>query len=167
LPIGETAPRGSAVHFWQQYAFGARADLAFVLIGLGLAAAGAWLGLHPAPVTIGTDRVGYHLGTVVLSEVAPGVYGGDSAVVIREEDGQVRAAAAGKMRGEPMQGFCVHVAGTESEHCIFVVGRQSFHAVDRLDRGVWHRRYDNGRTVDIRLADSRHPTPVPIPVGWD
>jgi hypothetical protein len=87
------------------------------------------------------------------------------AVVIRREDGQTRAAAAGKMAGREVQGLCILVTGTGTEHCIFVVDRRSFDAEDRFRNGIWHRTYGDGARVDIRAVDPRNPAPVPIPIG--
>jgi hypothetical protein len=167
LPVGGDAPRGSAVRFWQQYSFRARLDSAAMLLGLALAVGGAWLGINPRPVSVSVDRVGYHVGSTLLPAVSPGTYGGDAAVVIRAADGQLHAAAAGKLRGAQMQGLCVYVVGSDVEQCIFVVGKQNFHAEDRVTGRAWHRRYDNGRVVDIQLGDPAHPTPVPLPIGWE
>ncbi|MDQ6747203.1 MAG: hypothetical protein M3010_03735 [Candidatus Dormibacteraeota bacterium] len=167
LPIGGEAPQGSSVRFWQQYTFRARLDRAAMLLGVLLAVGGAWLGAHPAPVAVSIDRAGYHLGGIVLPPVATGRYSGDAAVAVRQDDGQLRASAAGKLRGVPMQGLCIYVVGSDTEQCIFVVGKHSFHAEDRAVGPRWHRRYDDGRTVDIRLGDAAHPTPVPLPVGWE
>ncbi|MGI8610530.1 MAG: hypothetical protein ACR2MY_15120 [Candidatus Dormibacteria bacterium] len=166
LPVGEQAPQGSAVRFWQQYSFRVRADGATLALGLLLGAAGAWLGLHPAPVRVGVDAAGYHLGVTVLTPGAAGSYSGDTAVVIKRRESQVRAAAAGALGRRRMQGICIYVAGSDSEQCIFVVGNTTFHARDQLVGGAWLRRYDNGRTTELKLADPTHPTPVPIPVGW-
>ena len=166
LPIGEEAPRGSEVRSWHQHSFRTRVDSAVLLLGLLLAAAGAWLGLHPSLVSVGVDRTGYRLGGVVLAPVAAGIYSGDTAVVIYGSDREVRAAAAGRLGIRPMQGVCVYAVGANSEQCQFVVGTERFHARDEIHGGTWHRRYDNGRTVDLWLADRTHPTPVPIPIGW-
>jgi hypothetical protein len=167
LPVGGDAPRGSSVRFWQQYSLRARLDSAAMILGLLLALGGAWLGINPAPVPVSVDRAGYHVGGTLLPPVSPGAYGGDAAVVIRAADGQLHAAAAGRFRGAPMQGLCVFVVGSDVEQCIFVVGTRSFHAEDHVRGLAWHRRYDDGRVVDIRLGDPTHPTPVPLPVGWD
>ena len=167
LPIGETAPQGSAVRFWQQYGFRNRIDTLLLVIGLALAATGAWLGLHQDPLRVGVDGRGYHLGETTLVAVDPAHYGGDVAVAIRREDGQVRAAAAGKLGGKRMEGICILVIDSATEQCIFVVDGRSFHAQDRLRGGTWQRTYDDGVRVDIRVTDPRDPTPVPVPVGHD
>lgn len=133
---------------------------------MALALLGAWLGLHPAKLSVSVDHAGYHLGGTVLSPTHPGTYGGDAAVAVRAVDGQLRAAAAGKLAGAPMQGLCIYVLGTDTEQCIFVVGKKSFHAEDRLHGDHWQRRYDDGRQVQIGLKDPAHPLPVPIPVAW-
>ena len=166
LPVGEAAPTGSRVRAWQQHSFRTRMDSTTLVLGLLLAATGAWLGLHPSPVTVGVDRSGYRLGDVVLSPVGAGRFSGDTAVVIEDSGGQVRAAAAGRLGLRPMQGICAYVVGADNEQCLFVVGADRFRARDEIHGGAWHRRYDDGRTVEMRLADPKHPTPVPIPVGW-
>jgi hypothetical protein len=164
--VGGDAPRGSSVRFWQQYAFRARLDTAAMVLGLLCALAGAWLGVNRSPLAVAVDNSGYHVGTTVLPPVTAGKYSGDAAVVLRHDDGQLRAAAAGRLGGAQMQGLCVYVIGSDVEQCIFVVGKRSFHAEDRVRGDAWRRRYDDGRTVDIRLADPAHPTPVPLPLGW-
>ena len=166
LPVGEDAPVGSRVRTWHQHSFRTRLDSVILLLGLLLAASGAWLGLHPSPVTVGVDRSGYRLGGVVLARVAAGTYSGDTAVVIRSTDGQVRAAAAGRLGLHSMEGVCEYVVGAGNEKCMFVVGTVRFQARDDIQGGGWHRRYDDGRTVDVTLTDPTHPTPVPIPIGW-
>lgn len=166
LPVGERSPQGSDVRFWQQYGFRTGLDRSALGLGLVLAAIGAWLGLNPAPVEVSVDRAAYHVGSTKLPAGQPGSYGGDAAVAMRESDGQLRAAAAGKLAGVPMQGLCVYVLGTDIEQCIFVVGDASFHAEDHLQGDHWRRRYDDGHEVQIRLNDPAHPTPVPIPIGW-
>jgi hypothetical protein len=133
--------------------------------GLLLAVAGAWLGLNPRPLLVSADQGAYRVGSTVLRAGPAGTYGGDTAVAIKQADGQLRAAAAGRLSGAPMQGLCVYVLGTDTEQCIFVVGKASFHAEDHLLGDHWVRRYDDGQTLEIRLADPAHPVPVPIPVG--
>lgn len=165
LPVGERSPQGSGVRFWQQYGFRATVDSAMLVLALLLAAAGAWLGLNQAPLKVGLDGSGYHLGTTTLAAGDSASYNGDVAIVIRREDGQVRAAAAGRLAGQSMQGLCILVNGAGTEECIFVVDRRSFHARDRLSGDAWQRTYDDGVRVNIRLADPGHPVPVPVPVG--
>lgn len=167
LPVGERAPQGSSIRFWHQYAFRARLDSLALWMGVALAAVGAWLGTHPVPLRVGVDGSGYHIGRTTLLPADPATYNGDVAVVMRREDGQVRAAAAGKLAGKRMQGLCVMVNGSDTEQCIFVVDGHSFHAQDRLRGGAWQRTYDDGVRVDIRVADPRNPPPVPLPVGRD
>ena len=165
LPLGERSPQGSSIRSWQQYGFRARVDSVLMVVALLLASAGAWLGLNQAPLQVRLDGAGYHLGATTLSAVDATTYNGDVAVVIRREDGQVRAAAAGRLAGRPMQGLCILVEGVGTEECIFVVDRRSFHARDRLLGAAWQRTYDDGVRVDIRLTDPRHPVPVPVPIG--
>jgi hypothetical protein len=166
LPVGARAPQGSTIRFWHQYGFRAHTDTVLLLAGLALAGAGAWIGTRQAPITVGVDRAGYHLGATVLSAVGGGRYLGESAVVIKGTPGQVRAAAAGKLGQLDMQGTCVLVIQSRSEQCAFVVGTKHFRSVDLLRGATWERRYDNGLTVEVNLADPAHPTPVPIPLGW-
>ncbi|MFN2464568.1 MAG: hypothetical protein ABR573_11795 [Candidatus Dormibacteria bacterium] len=165
LPLGERAPRGSDVNFWQQYTFRTRLESLMILTGLLLGGLGAWLGLHQAPLRVGLDHAGYHLGETTLTPLDPAHFGGDVAIALHQEDGQVRAAAAGRLSGAPMQGLCVMVTGSDTEQCIFVVGDRSFHATDRLRAGSWERLYDDGTRVRIKVADPRHPVPVPVPIG--
>ncbi|MFN2465588.1 MAG: hypothetical protein ABR598_04910 [Candidatus Dormibacteria bacterium] len=166
LPVGADAPAGSAVRFWQQYSFRARLDALALALGLSMAMGGAWLGTHPTTVSVSRDRAGYHLGGTLLAPVGAGRYGGDTAVVIEEAGDHVRASAAGRLRGSPMQGLCTFVRGSSTERCEFVVGGRNFRAEDRARGGAWLRRYDDGRTVEIRQGDPSNPTPVPIPIGW-
>ena len=166
LPVGEEAPIGSTVRSWHQHSFRTRLDSVILLLGLWLAASGAWLGLNPSPVTVGLDRSGYRVGDVVLAPVGAGTYSGDTAVVIHSSGGQVRAAAAGRLGLRPMQGICEYVVGASNEKCMFLVGTLRFNARDEIHGGDWLRRYDDGRTVVVRLTDPTNPTPLPIPVGW-
>ncbi|GAC1328972.1 MAG: hypothetical protein NVSMB17_04890 [Candidatus Dormibacteria bacterium] len=165
LPLGGHAPRGSSVRFWHQYKFRYRLESLALLCGLALAAAGAWMGLHPEPIRVRVDVRGYHVGKTVIAAVDGARYNGDVAIAIRREDGQVRAAAAGLLAGREMQGLCVMASGAGAEECIFIVDRRSFQAHDSLGHSGWNRRYDDGTEVEIELADLANPVPVPLPLG--
>jgi hypothetical protein len=165
LPVGAHAPLGSAVRFWQQHGFRDRVDSAALIAGVALAAAGAWLGAHPAALRVAVDGGGYHLGSITLASMGAERYDGEMAIVIRRADGQVRAGAAGKIHGLEMNGLCVVAPGASTERCVFVVGRRKLQAMDRLIGGTWERTYDDGTRVQIQLADPGHPVPVPVPVG--
>ena len=166
LPVGGGAPKGSRVRRWDQYSFRARMDGATRALGLVLAGAGALVGLNPAPVVVLVDHSGYHLGAITLVAAGPDRFNGDSAIVIRRSASIVQASGAGQLGGQHMQGLCTYSLGSRREDCAFVVGSVRFQAVDQAGPGGWRRRYDDGRTVEIRLADPAHPTPVPVPVGW-
>lgn len=166
LPVGAPSPQGSLVRFWHQYGFRGKADSAMLILGVALACGGAWLGTHREPVAVGVDGAGYHVGPTVLSAVGAGRYSGDAAVVIRVGPGQLEAAGAGRLGARGMQGMCIFVIRSRTEHCTFVVGTVQFRSVDYLDGPIWKRRYDDGKAVEMRLVDPAQPSPVPIPVGW-
>lgn len=166
LPIGEPAPRGSSIRFWQQYRFRFQLDSATLVAGLLLAVAGAWIGLHPSPVVVGVDDAGYHLDGTVLKRVGAESFNGGTAIVFQNSGGELRAAAAGRLGQRDMQGVCSYFAGAATEECVFVVGGFRFRAHDKIAAGAWQRRYEDGRTIELKLADPRRPIPVPVPVGW-
>ena len=74
------------------------------------------------------------------------------------------AAGSTHLRGVPALGSCRLDAGGRGEWCTFELGGRALAAEDRLSRGGWERRYQDGATVRIELAGGR-PAPVPIPLG--
>ena len=167
IPVGAEAPQGSTIRRWQQHPFRTRLEYGVTILGLCLEAAGAWLGTHSAPLEVGVDGSGYHAGSTVLKAAGPGVYTGDSAVIVRSIDSRVLAVAVGRIGVESMQGRCTYVISANAEDCDFAVGKDHFHAHDTLSGGSWQRRYDNGRTLELKLVDPSRPSPVPIPLAWD
>lgn len=165
LPLGDHAPRGSAVRFWHQYRFRHRLESLATVGGLVLAAAGAGLGLPSERLAVHVDSSGYHLGGTLLARVAEGRYAGNLALATRREGSHTFGAAAGVLAGKPLQGRCVVLPGSNAEDCEFVLDRRHFLAHDVRGRRGWQRRYDDGTKVDIDLGDPANPVPVPVPLG--
>ncbi len=135
-------------------------------LGITGSLAGVLLAVAEPPVEVGIDARGYRVAGQELSDVGGGVYrgAGGGVLVIERRQGQVRAAASADLDGRPMTGRCTLPAGAGREDCVFRVAGREVGAVDTRTAGGWHRRYADGRTVEIRVAGDPD-TPVPFAVG--
>jgi hypothetical protein len=138
-----------------------------LMVGAGLAAAlaGTALSVIPATATVGLDAHGYRLGSLRLSPAGPGAYSSAQAsLVINSAGPDTVAGVSSRVRGEPMTGRCVLEATRTREQCTFAVGSRTSSSVDFRTSSGWHRRYSNGRQVEITTEGS-DAIPVPFPVG--
>jgi hypothetical protein len=143
-----------------------RLHVALMLTGAAAAAAGAIVSVEPGPITVRASAGAYEIGGARLLATAPGVYQGPggAAVVLVHADGATRAGASASLDGARTTGACTLPDGARTETCRFTVEGRPVGAVDTWRGGGWHRRYADGRTVDITVAGGA-PVPVPLPVG--
>ena len=143
-----------------------RLHVVLMLAGVAAAVAGAAVSAAPGQVTVRATAGAYEIGGSRLTATAPGVYqgAGGAAVVIEHAAGATRAGASAGLDGAHMTGACTLADGSRTETCAFTLGGRQLTAVDTWSGGRWHRRYDDGRTVDIVVAGGA-PVPVPIAVG--
>jgi hypothetical protein len=143
-----------------------RPHVVLTVLGMAAAVAGAVVSVTPGPVPVRPSAGAYDIGGSTLTATAPGVYrgAGGAALVIVHAGGETRAGASAGMDGSHMTATCTLPDGAGTETCRFTLGGVPLAAVDRWTGGGWHRRYDDGRTVDIAVAGNR-PVPVPFAVG--
>ena len=135
------------------------------VLGLLAAGTGVLLASTAEQVDVSVGAAEYEVAGHRLAATAPGVYeGSGAAVVIVRDAGATRAAASTDLNGVHMTGRCVLAEGAASESCVFNLGGRQLAAVDTQTRGGWHRRYADGRTVEIRTNGTR-PVPVPFALG--
>jgi hypothetical protein len=135
-------------------------------LGVVAAAAGAVVSTLPGPVPVRATASTYEIGGSRLTATGPGVYRGPggAALVVEERPGETRAGASAGLDGSHMTGNCVLLTRARVESCHFTLNGAALSAVDTWTGRGWHRRYGDGRTVDIAVADGR-PVPVPFAVG--
>jgi hypothetical protein len=135
------------------------------LAGVGAALLGALFALSPPSVGVSMSDDRYEIAGNRLSASGPGVYEGPGGVlVVAAAGGTTRAAASTTLNGVHMAGRCTLAPGGDHETCDFTLGGQALTAVDTRTADGWHRRYDDGRAVDI-VFSGRTPVPVPFAVG--
>ncbi|HXM54006.1 MAG TPA: hypothetical protein VOB72_01355 [Candidatus Dormibacteraeota bacterium] len=167
LPIGAvTSPHAVRVRRLPARLPRMRLHVVLTLVGVAAAAAGAVVSALPGPVTVRSSADAYEIGGTRLTAVSPGVYEGSdgAAVVLSHGSGVTRAGASAGLGGAHMTGTCVLADGARTESCRFTLGGRPVSAEDTWTGGGWHRRYDDGRSVDISVAGGRQ-VPVPIAVG--
>jgi hypothetical protein len=136
-----------------------------ICAGLCAALAGAALAALPPPVTVGLDSDGYRLGSVRLPTVGTGSYSSaEASLVVRQAGAETVAGASSRFNGQPMTGRCVVEAAGGREHCSLTIGSQRLVAEDVRTPAGWHRRYSDGRQLDVTTL-GRDAIPVPFPVG--
>jgi hypothetical protein len=143
-----------------------RLHVVLMLAGVAAAVAGAVVSTEPGPVTVRVSPSAYEIGGTRLDATAPGVFqgsGGAAVVLVRSGD-VTRAGASASLGGAHTTGRCTLADGARTETCAFTLDGRPLDAVDTWTGGGWHRRYDDGRTVDIRVTGGQ-PVPVPLPVG--
>jgi hypothetical protein len=167
LPIGGvTSPHAVRLRRLPARLPRVRLHVALTVAGALAAAAGAAVSVAPAPVTVRSSAGAYEIGGARLTATAPGVYEGPdgAAVVLEHAGGVTRAGASAGLDGTHMTGACALPDGARRETCRFTLAGREVDAVDTWTGGGWHRRYSDGRTVDLVVSGSR-PVPVPIAVG--
>lgn len=135
-------------------------------IALASALVGVWLQSASPAIEVGLDGRGYRISGQLLEDRGGGEYQGASgaALVIQRGSGRLLAAASTNLNGQHMTGRCVEIPGADHEDCAFTIGGGSVDARDTRTASGWHRRYSDGRTLDIRIVGDRD-TPVPFAVG--
>jgi hypothetical protein len=143
-----------------------RLYLVLSLLGVAAAVAGAVVSALPGPVPVEETNDSYVIGGSRLTAIAPGVFrgSGGAALVVVHQDGDTRAGASAGLDGAHMTGTCRLVDGARTESCSFMLNGAPLAALDTWTGGGWHRRYGDGRTVDIAVAGGR-PVPVPFAIG--
>ncbi len=167
LPIGAiTSPHAVRVRRWPPGLRRPRLHVALAAAGVIAAVAGAAVAASPSPVPVRMSPTAYEIGGSRLTAVAPGTYRGPrgAALVVVHAGGQTRAAASAVLNGAPMTGDCVLPDGASREVCRFSLEGRRLSAEDARTAAGWHRRYDDGRTVDIAVAGGG-PVPVPFVIG--
>lgn len=135
------------------------------MLGVLAAGTGALLAGTAEQVDVSAGTAAYEVAGHRLAATGPGVYeGSGAAVVIVRGAGVTRAAASTDLNGVHMTGRCLLAEGAVSESCVFSLGGRQLTAVDKETRAGWHRRYADGRTVEIRTIGTR-PVPVPFALG--
>ena len=141
---------------------------ASLLAGGGVLAAlgGVILGTCPPQITVALDSGGYHIDGKTLAPRGAGVFlGADgAALVISQEGSDVHAAASTYLSSRHMVGQCVYVLGGDHESCLFTIGDSRVTATDRRTPSGWHRRYADGRELDVEVTRGGA-VPVPFAVG--
>jgi hypothetical protein len=167
LPIGAvTSPHLVRLRRSRAWLPRVRLHVVLMLAGVAAATVGAVVSMQPGAVTVRTSADAYEIGGARLVATAPGVYQGPggAAVVLRRAGGATQAGASASLEGVHTTGTCTLADGARTESCQFTVDGRQLAAVDTWTGGGWHRRYDDGRTVDIAVAGGA-PVPVPLAVG--
>jgi hypothetical protein len=143
-----------------------RLQALLTVAGIGAAAAGVVVSLGPGQVSVTMTPASYDIGGNTLVATSPGVFrgAGGAALVVAHSGGETRAGASAVLNGVHTTGRCTVREEGGREVCDFTIGRSALSAVDTRTSSGWHRRYDDGRTVDIAFS-GRQPVPVPFAVG--
>ena len=128
---------------------------------IGLAGAGIALLIAPTTVTVTMTPTTYRIGDAVLHAVAPGVYAGDGALVIRADGQRVRAAGSAVVNGRLWVGVCEVSGDGSRETCSLQQGATVVVADDVWSGMDWQRTYGDGRKTMINAPRG---APVPFPV---
>jgi hypothetical protein len=167
LPI--TVDRRTPAHLrrgvWTPGGWSANWHRLATLAGVTLGLVGGWLALQPATIDAGFTAGGYLLGGAVLAPAGASVYQGRGVLVLAADESGSRAGGSAVINGRKTRGTCYIDAGAGQERCVFLVGSRTTSSVDHLRGGAWHRRYDDGSTITIRLSGGRL-APVPFPLGF-
>lgn len=132
-------------------------------LAVGAATAGALLLLSPAQVALTVTAAEYHVGGASLARVAPDGYSGQGALQLTTQaDGTVLAAGDASVGGTHITGQCLEDADHRAERCVFDVGGAGLGALDTWSGHGWHRRYDDGRVIEVTSSTA---APVPFLVG--
>jgi hypothetical protein len=100
------------------------------------------------------------------------VFRGPAVLIISEQGAtRVRATAVTDTAAGHVTGVCdmtLTSVMTAQETCRFTIGARTVTSADQLDASagpVWHRRYDDGASLDISAPSSGAVIPVPLPLG--
>jgi hypothetical protein len=170
IPLGPVDRTHAVRRHWRrrlrrQVPAGLDPPLLLAAAGMALAGLGLWLSGAPPPVAVSMDAAAYTVGGARLEARSAGVYASSQgALVVRAQAGETRAAASATFNGEPMTGVCSWSSGAPQERCLFRRGGRTLEAVDQRTPAGWHRRYQDGREVDLQVRGGGT-VPVPFPVG--
>jgi hypothetical protein len=128
---------------------------------MALAGAGLWLTGSPTPVEVSLNQDAYTIGGARLDAQGGGVYQSEHGVVIVRGN---RAAASATLGNEHATGACDIGPGSSTQHCRFTVNGRPVESWDQRTDSGWHRRYDDGEEVDIKV-EGGGAAPVPFPLG--
>ena len=109
------------------------------------------------------EREHYRIGDAVLHAIAPGVYAGDGALVIRADGQGVRAAGSAVVNGKLWVGVCEVSADGSRETCRLQQGAMAVTTADVWAGGGWMRTTSDGERTVIEAPRG---VPVPFPAGW-
>jgi hypothetical protein len=171
IPLGPLDRTHAVRRHWRrrlrrQVPAGLDPSLLLAAVGMALAGVGLWLTGAPPPVAVSMDAAAYTVGGARLEARSAGVYeSSEGALVVRAQPGETRAAASATFNGAPMTGVCSWAGGAREERCVFKMGDRTLEAVDRRTASGWHRRYQDGREVDVQVRGGG-PVPVPVPVPF-
>jgi len=135
---------------------------AYAVAAIGCASAGIALLVAPTTVTVSMSASTYRIGDAVLHAIAPGVYTGDGALVIRSDGRGTRAAGAAVVDGRAWVGVCEVSGDGSRETCSLRQGATAVTAEDVWSGSGWHRAYGDGQQAMISASRG---APVPFPVG--
>ncbi|MFZ0218051.1 MAG: hypothetical protein WAM30_19125 [Candidatus Dormiibacterota bacterium] len=170
IPLGPVDRRQALRRHWLRRRRSPRpplvdGSLLLGLAGMLLAAGGFWLSTLAPHVEVGMDAHAYTIDGARLPAAGQGVYaGGDGVVVVDENGASFAAAASATLNGAHMVGRCTGRSQPAGEQCSFRLGTRQLRATDTWSGGGWSRRYDDGRRVDLLVAQRR---PVPVPIAID
>lgn len=163
LPVGGRSPIRRYRRFW--FATGRdRLRLAVLAVGVVAAALGGVFGTRPPVVAVAMTSQYYQVGSISLPTQGEGVYAGPGGAVVIEAGPQATLAGGStSLHGVPMKGSCTMDANGQREDCQFHLGDRALQATDTRTTTGWHRRYQDGQTVDMALPNGS--VPVPFAVG--
>lgn len=163
IPVGGRSPIRRYRRFW--FATGRdRLRLAVLAVGILAAVLGGVFGTRPPVVAVEMTDEYYQIGSTSLATQGDGVYAGTGgAVVIEPGPDTTLAGGSTSLHGVPMRGSCTMQTSGSREDCEFKLGDQALRATDTRTSTGWHRRYQDGQTVDMALPNG--PVPVPFAIG--
>ena len=135
---------------------------ASAVAAIGCASAGIALLVAPTTVTVSMSASTYRIGDAVLHAIAPGVYTGDGALVIRSDGRGIRAAGSAVVDGRAWVGVCDVSGDGSRETCRLQQGAMEVTTADVWADGAWMRAYSGGQRTLIEAPQS---VPVPFPAG--
>ena len=135
---------------------------ACVLVAIGCAGVGIVLLTAPTQVTVSMSASIYRIGDAALHDVAPGVYAGDGALVVRVDGQRVRAGGSAMVDGKRWVGVCEVSADGSREACRLQRGATAVTTADLWADGGWMRTYSDGQRT---LIEAPRGVPVPFPAG--
>jgi len=135
---------------------------AWAISAIGCASAGIALLVAPTTVTVSMSAGTYRIGDAVLHAIAPGVYTGGGALVIRSDGQGLRAAGSAVVDGRLWVGVCEVSGGGSRETCRLQRGATAVTTADVWADGGWVRTCSDGQRT---LIQAPRGVPVPFPAG--